>query len=212
MNKTTIISDTHGRHYKLDLPGGDILIHCGDFMNSGLKINEATSFLKWFSKQDYKHKVFIAGNHDILFEDHPYVRDSLLLEYPDVTYLQDSSVTIEGLKIYGSPWQPEFYNWAFNLPRGEELKKKWDLIPDDIDILITHGPPMDFLDTVVGQYEPLGCYDLKQRVLNIQPKIHCFGHIHSGYGETDFNGTKFINAAVLDEDYNHTQKPINIEL
>lgn len=215
VSKITFISDTHSLHYLItnDLPGGDILIHTGDVMNSGKYQYELEKFLEWFSNvKGYKHKIFIAGNHDILFEDFPIVAKEIFTQYPNVTYLQDSSINIEGLKIYGSPWQPEFCDWAFNLPRGEKLKAVWDLIPNDTDILVTHGPPMDFLDMVIGQYEHLGCYDLKQKVLSVQPKIHCFGHIHSGAGETEFNDIKFINASVLDESYQYINKPINIEL
>lgn len=214
MTKITIISDTHGKHWQLDLPGGDILIHCGDFMNGGRDVIEATSFLQWFdSISNYKHKVFISGNHDRLFEYDPILARDIFEQYhPGIIYLQDSDVTIEGLKIYGTPWQPEFYDWAFNLPRGEKLKAVWDLIPDDTDILVTHGPPHMFLDTVIGQYEHLGCKDLNNRVLQVRPKVHCFGHIHSGAGETEFHDIKFINASVLDESYQYVNKPINIEL
>lgn len=215
MSKITFISDTHGKHHEItgDLPGGDILIHCGDFMNSGRYEGEAISFLEWFNGLDnYKHKIFIAGNHDRLFEDVPTIAREISEQYTNTTYLQDSSIEVEGLKIYGSPWQPEFCGWAFNLPRGEKLKAAWDLIPDDTDILVTHGPPMDFLDIVKGQYQHLGCYDLKQRVLSVQPKVHCFGHIHSASGEDEYNDIKFINASILDEAYQYINKPKNIEL
>ena len=216
MSKITLIADTHGKHHEItdDLLGGDILIHAGDIMNSGYHEEEAISFLEWFNSLDnYKHKIFIAGNHDRLFEDAPIIARELFEQYhPNIIYLQDSSTEVEGLKIYGSPWQPEFCDWAFNLPRGEKLKAVWDLIPDDTDILVTHGPPHMFLDTIIGKYEHLGCKDLNNRVLYIKPKVHCFGHIHSGAGETEFNDIKFINASTLDESYQYTYKPINIEL
>jgi len=216
MTKITFISDTHGKHHEItnDLPGGDILIHAGDFMTSGYYEEEALSFLEWFMSLDnYKHKIYIAGNHDRLFEDTPNIVRELFEQYhPNIIYLQDSSIEVKGLKIYGSPWQPEFCDWAFNLPRGEKLKAVWDLIPDDTDILVTHGPPHMFLDTVIGQFEHLGCKDLNNRVLQVQPKVHVFGHIHSGAGETEFRDIKFINASVLDESYQYVNKPINIEL
>ena len=213
--KITIISDTHGKHYEItdDLSGGDILIHCGDFMNSGRYVVEAREFLNWFEEiEGYTHKIFIAGNHDIIFENDPKLALALTSAYKNITYLQDSFIEVEGLKIYGSPWQPEFYNWAFNLPRGAALKAKWDLIPEDTDILVTHGPPMGFNDQVNGKGESLGCYDLKQRVLDIKPKLHCFGHIHSGYGIVPEDSTKFINTSVLNESYEYTQKPITLKL
>ena len=216
MTKITFISDTHGKHHEItnDLPGGDILIHAGDIMNSGRHEEEALSFLEWFMSLDnYKHKIYIAGNHDRLFEDAPIIVRELFEQYhPNIIYLQDSSIEVEGLKIYGSPWQPEFCDWAFNLPRGEKLKAVWDLIPDDTDILVTHGPPHMFLDTIIGQFEHLGCKDLNNRVLQVQPKVHCFGHVHSGAGETEFRDIKFINASVLDESYKYVNKPINLEL
>ena len=213
--KITIISDTHGKHHEItdDLPGGDILIHCGDFMNGGWDVEESIDFLDWLEDiKGYKHKIFIAGNHDIMFENDPKLALALTSAYKNITYLQDSFIEVEGLKIYGSPWQPEFYNWAFNLPRGAALKAKWDLIPEDTDILVTHGPPMGFNDQVNGYGEPLGCYDLKQRVLDIKPKLHCFGHIHSGYGIVPEDSTKFINTSVLNESYEYTQKPITLKL
>ena len=115
-------------------------------MNSGRHKEEALSFLEWFMSLDnYKHKIYIAGNHDRLFEDTPNIVRELFEQYhPNIIYLQDSSIEVKGLKIYGSPWQPEFCDWAFNLPRGEKLKAVWDLIPDDTDILVTHGPPHMF--------------------------------------------------------------------
>ena len=213
--KITIISDTHGKHHEItdDLPGGDILIHCGDFMNGGWDVEESIDFLDWLEDiKGYKHKIFIAGNHDIIFENDPKLALALTSAYKNITYLQDSFIEVEGLKIYGSPWQPVFCNWAFNLPRGAALKAKWDLIPEDTDILVTHGPPMGFNDQVNGKGESLGCYDLKQRVLDIKPKLHCFGHIHSGYGIVPEDSTKFINTSVLNESYEYTQKPINIML
>ena len=116
------------------------------------------------------------------------------------------------VKVWGSPWQPEFYNWAFNLPRkGEELKNKWDLIPSDIDILITHGPSFGKVDKVIGQYDNLGCELLTERIQTIKPKIHVCGHIHSGYGYVFDGQTHYINASVLDENYYFTQKPLSVE-
>lgn len=220
--RITFISDTHTKHNQLSLPGGDILIHAGDLMNSGYYKEEIRSFCKWCQGQDYDEIVFIAGNHDRFFEDEPEETERILEEFPLVDYLRDSFILIvsgtedtdASLKIYGSPWQPEFYNWAFNLPRnGEELKEKWSKIPDDVDILITHGPPQGILDTSGPPYnEPLlGCELLMERVKEVKPKIHVFGHIHGGYGYRFYDGTHFINAAVLNERYVHTNKPVTID-
>jgi len=207
--KITFISDTHTKHSQLNLPGGDILIHAGDLMNSGYNQGDIYSFLDWFSSQPYTHKIFIAGNHDRMFEYKPeFVRNLLKdSEYDEVTYLEDEEIIIDGVKIYGSPWQPEFYDWAFNLPRcGKELEEKWSNIPEDTDILVTHGPPQGYLDMSGAPYnEPnLGCELLRVRVDKIKPKIHTFGHIHGGSGYKTNGHTHFINAAVLGEDYKLT--------
>ena len=109
-------------------------------------------------------------------------------------YLQDSGCTIAGLKIWGSPWQPWFMNWAFNLQRGAELAEKWDMIPDDIDILITHGPPRGYGD-LAGRHRREGCDDLVEALDRVRPLLHCFGHIHEDGGVWDRNGTCIANVS-----------------
>ena len=216
--RITFISDTHTKHRQLELPGGDLLIHAGDLMNSGYSQYEIKDFCKWFEAQDYDNCVFIAGNHDRLFEDEPELVKEIVDEH-GVDYLQDNELVIgeeweTGVKIWGSPWQPEFYNWAFNLPRcGDALKKKWDAIPKDTDILITHGPPQGHLDVSGPPYnEPnLGCELLRVKVDEQPPKIHVFGHIHGSWGYKFHNGTHFINAAVLNEGYEVVNKPLTID-
>jgi Icc-related predicted phosphoesterase len=120
---------------------------------------------------------------------------------------------VDGTNIYGSPWQPEFYNWAFNLPKnGFGLAGKWEAIPDNTDILITHGPAFGTLDTVVGRrHDHLGCELLAERIEVVKPKIHICGHIHSGYGYYWNGHTHFFNASVLDEQYEYTQKPMTFD-
>ena len=210
----TFISDTHGKHehltskaYNNILGSGDVLVHAGDCTNVG-KVGEIKDFLDWFSNTDYTHKIFIAGNHDFGFE---LVHD-IAPEYKEkgVHYLFDSEVVIDGVKFYGSPWQPEFYDWAFNLPRGEKLAEKWSLIPGNTDILITHGPAHGMLDWVPSGQQ-VGCQDLFHRVMEVQPKIHVCGHIHCAYGQKYFNNVEFLNAAVLNERYQHENKPIKLE-
>ena len=137
-----------------------------------------------------------------------------LKEYPDIIYLQDQSVMIEDVKFYGSPYQPEFYNWAFNLPRGEKLKQKWGLIPKDTDVLITHGPPYgigDFVPYRGGEF--VGCKDLEETIITLPNlKAHIFGHIHCGYGHINKNFIQYVNASICDESYNPIQKPILITI
>ncbi len=227
--RITCISDTHTKQRYIEpasLPGGDLLIHAGDLMNSGRDPVDIEDFMSWFDSQaQYDTKVFIAGNHDRLFEDFPERTMEIINSYKWIDYLQDEELKLyfdgpngdepeNNVKIYGSPWQPWFHNWAFNLPRkGVELMSKWEQIPQNTDILITHGPPMGYGDTSGAPYwEPnLGCELLRARVDVIKPKIHVFGHIHGGYGYY-FNGhTHFINAAILDERYNYTNQPITFD-
>jgi Icc-related predicted phosphoesterase len=223
--KLTIISDTHTKHRycENDLPGGDLLIHAGDFMNSGYNPIEAMEFFKWFDEIDnYDFKVLIAGNHDRWMEDKTEEAKGILTGYKTIEYLEDDWMTVgdsdphdpnvKTAKIYGSPWQPEFYNWAFNLQRnGEELKSKWDMIHEDTDILITHGPPYGYLDIPGGQSIRVGCEMLRHRVDEIKPKIHVFGHIHGSYGHYYNGHTHFFNASVLDERYSYSHLPWNID-
>lgn len=212
----TAISDTHTRHSLLtnDLPGGDIIIHAGDFMNSGYYKSEVQDFCKWFDSLDYDAKIFIAGNHDRLFEDSPKEAMEIVNSHKWIDYLQDSNIQYargeySPINIWGSPWQPEFYNWAFNLPRmGEDLREKWSLIPIETDILVTHGPPYSYLDLSGHGNIKCGCELLLDRVMTVKPKIHIFGHVHGSYGYK-FNGTThFINAAVLNEQYKYRNKPL----
>ena len=216
----SLMSDSHNKHKGIEkhLPGGDILLHSGDISSMGYK-HEIESFCGWFSRvPGYTYRIFIAGNHDWGFQKAPEMTLEILQRYPNIIYLEDSAATLEfpgekSLKIWGSPWQPAFYNWAFNLPRmGDELKEKWAIIPEDTDILLTHGPAWGFVDRVVGEYNHLGCELLAERILEVKPKIHLCGHIHSGYGYVDNEGTYHINGSVLDERYYYTQKPINLEL
>jgi predicted phosphodiesterase len=221
--KITFISDTHTRQGQIpyfDLPGGDLLIHAGDIMNSGYNKTDIFDFLHWYdSIPGYDKKVFIAGNHDRMFENHPEDIKEWLSKFPNIIYLQDETYEIydletdKSIKIYGSPWQPAFYAWAFNLNRGGiELSGKWEAIPDDTDILVTHGPAWGSVDTVEGRpWDNLGCELLAERIQRFRPKIHVCGHIHSGYGIETIDNIHYINASVLDERYEYTQKPWNVE-
>ncbi|MCU0439457.1 MAG: metallophosphoesterase [Raineya sp.] len=206
--KILCISDTHGKHKKLDLPEADMIIHAGDISGKGdpWQIRE---FFEWFSALPYYHKIFIAGNHDFLAEKEPETFLKLIPE--NCIYLNDSGVKIEGFRIWGSPITPWFHDWAFNRHRGDEIAKHWELIPSDTDILITHGPPMGILDkTIWGKR--VGCEELKKKVEQIRPKVHIFGHIHEDYGKLQIFDTTFINASSLNIDYLPLHKPIIHEL
>jgi Icc-related predicted phosphoesterase len=212
--RITAISDTHTKHMELNgyLPGGDILIHAGDISNRGSNI-DIEDFCEWFDSIDnYNTKIFIAGNHDFGFENRPEEVSKIVKSYKSIHYLEDNWISIDGIKVWGSPWQPEFYNWAFNLPRqGIELQEKWNMIEDDTDIVITHGPAWGYVDKVIGRSQNLGCELLTNRIMAFKPKIHICGHIHSGYGYTTNGDTHFINASVLDERYEFTQNPLTFD-
>jgi Icc-related predicted phosphoesterase len=215
--KITFISDTHNKHKLIteDLPGGDLLIHAGDISSMGYE-HEIREFCKWFSGiNNYTHKVFIAGNHDWGFQKNVEKVNEILSFYSKIIYLQDDSIIIGGdelVNVYGSPWQPEFLNWAFNLPRnGNELKERWSNIPKDTDILITHGPAYGYVDRVIGEYENLGCELLSKRIKEVKPKIHVCGHIHTGYGYSFDGDTHYINASILNEQYAYANKPLTVE-
>ncbi|MEM9777197.1 MAG: metallophosphatase domain-containing protein [Chloroflexota bacterium] len=189
--KLVLISDTHGLHDHLNVPEGDVLLHAGDCSKSG-KFGQIKDFNRFLGELPHPHKIIIAGNHDFGFEQHPAEAQALIT---NATYLEDEAITINGVKIYGTPWQPEFHNWAFNLPRGAALKEKWDLIPADTDILITHGPPLNIGDrTFMGKR--VGCEELAVRVKEIRPKIHLFGHIHEDAGQWQIDETLYVNASI----------------
>ena len=218
--RITFISDTHTKHKQVtsSLPGGDLLIHAGDISSMGYQ-HEIQQFCKWYNGlENYDHKVFIAGNHDWGFQDNTEKVMEIVNSYKWIDYLQDDTLLVGGenyddmIKIWGSPWQPEFYNWAFNLPRrGEELREKWNLIPTDVDILVTHGPAYGYVDRVIGRPENLGCELLAESIKDKKPKIHVCGHIHSGYGYIFDGQTHYINASVLNEQYNYTNKPLTVD-
>lgn len=216
--RITFISDTHTKHDKVSgfLTGGDLLVHAGDLTGRGY-ITEIENFMTWYDNiNNYDTKVFIAGNHDFGFQDENQKLRGLLTGYKTIDYLEDELMMVgedyeDMIKIWGTPWQPEFHNWAYNLPRGEKLKEKWDMIPTNTDILITHGPPFGKLDYVPYDSVNVGCEELMKRVEEIKPKIHVFGHIHEGYGYVFDGNTHFINAAVLNGRYEFRNKPITVD-
>ena len=188
------ISDTHNQHHNIEIPKGDILIHCGDFTEGGTK-QEIENFLRWFSKQPHKHKILIAGNHDFFLEK--YATDIGNIFPSDIHYLKDSGITIENFKIWGSPYTPGNGNWAFNLERGRSIRKKWNLIPQNTDLLITHTPPYGILDES-KTYKNIGCEELLKQIVDIKPKLHFFGHVHDDFGKKNIGPTLFVNSAVMD--------------
>lgn len=205
------VSDLHG--YFPSLSGGDLLIVAGDLTGFSI-VSEYIAFNTWLSAQDYKMKVVIAGNHDCFLQN-----NRVSIRAFNAVYLLDSGCEFEGLKIWGSPWTPTFGRWYFMKDRGTPIKEKWDLIPADTDILVTHGPPFGILDQVNvpmrgrNKDDFVGCEDLRETVFRIKPKLHVFGHIHEQGGQqVDLVMTKFVNASIMDRDYNPANQPVRIIL
>ncbi len=186
--RVVCISDTHQRH-GLHIPEGDVLIHAGDVTDRG-DLKELTRFRDWFSKLKFEHKIIVAGNHDSCLVD--IVGELKLIHF---IYLKDTMVEINGIKFYGTPYQKYFCNMAFN-KTDAELKTIYSRIPEDIDILITHNPPLGILDTVYDG-EKVGCPVLLETVNRVKPKFHVFGHIHEAHGYLETPETTFINASHL---------------
>lgn len=212
MPKLVFLSDTHNQLSKVTVPPCDILCISGDITMMG-RIDELKKFnsdVGNLKKNGVNKVVCIGGNHDFGLRDMPEMIEHLLSNVDH--YLEDSECTINGLRIYGSPWQPEFFDWCWNLPRGEKLKEKWDLIPrDGIHVLLTHGPPFGILDDTT-RGERVGCQDLLEAVLQAKPVVHSFGHIHYAYGMVDRQGTTFINASTCDEQYRPINPPVVFDI
>ncbi len=207
--KIVAISDTHLR--EVDLPEGDLLIVGGDVTGRGTpkQVGIFNAYLQTQAPK-FKHKpLVIAGNHDFLFQDD---REQAVAMLSAGTYVEDELVEIDGVKIYGSPWTPTFFDWAFMKDRGEPIRKMWDMIPEGLDILVTHGPPKGVLD-FCGQH--VGCDDLLDVVTNKlthPPRYHIFGHIHEGHGKRSSVKTEFLNVSICDEHYLAVNPPTVFEI
>ena len=236
--RITHISDTHNKHNQLtaDLPGGDLIIHSGDISSLGRK-SEVERFVRWFENLPYTYKVFVAGNHDLSFESEVLYRKKA--QYFDGTndwdlpavdgkpewlvnllsiglsggtfYLENQSIDIEGVKIWGSPYSARFgREWAFNVDRGAASRELWGTIPPDANIIVTHGPLFGVGDRTNGNMN-VGCEDLRETIMNLEPDFHLCGHIHEGYGYTQFGKTHCINGSNLSLGYNYINKPVTFD-
>jgi len=205
------VSDTHTKHRNLQsIPDGDVLLHCGDFTQRGTH-DEIIDFNKWLGSLPHKHKLVIAGNHDVCMDavsyDQYWDKDFRHKEYNDPSkartllsnclYLENRSVVIEGVKIYGSPMTPPIPGraGAFNVTRGFEDQQHWAKVPADVDVLVTHGPPYGILDTTFTGLHVGSETLLKETMSRIRPRFHVFGHIHEAYGAARVGNTVFVNAA-----------------
>jgi Icc-related predicted phosphoesterase len=227
--KILLFSDTHGKELELILPSVevDIAIFAGDagtYKNPHQNIQSVLNFIDWYaSVPNIKHKIWIGGNHCTSIEA-GLVDAKTLSKEKSLIYLEDETIEIDGLKIFGSPWSPWFHSWAFNAQRGEEINKHWQLIESNTDIIITHGPPAscDFLDRCMDG-QKVGCSDLTKKIVEIKPSLVVCGHIHEGYGYTkkeimSEDGESIekivtiVNASVLNHRYEMTNKPVIVEL
>ncbi|MCH9680728.1 MAG: metallophosphatase domain-containing protein [Deltaproteobacteria bacterium] len=187
------VADTHLREHELEVPPGDVFVHAGDLCRAGT-LDELSIAAEWIGGLPHRHKIVVAGNHDWCFAREPVQARRRL--GPDIIYLQDGGTTIEGMTVWGSPWQPWFFDWAFNLPRGEALAERWDLIPSGIDLLVTHGPPRGYGDRVSRGRE--GCDDLLRALDRVRPALHLFGHIHEDGGRWQHESTTVLNVTTAE--------------
>ncbi len=200
----TLISDTHGAHTGLGTLEGDVLIHCGDFAapfdGDGTSVADLD---EWFGRQRFDRILYTGGNHDFflqrLLETDPQpLRNAI--------YLEDALHEFRGVAFYGAPWTPFLPGFAFYRD-NESLRRIWAQIPEHVDVLFTHTPPMGILDTPRGRAGPSGDPHLLARVRAVRPKLHAFGHIHAGYGSVEIAGTRFVNAALGGEDEGGPGRP-----
>lgn len=190
--KIICLSDTHSNHRNFEqlLPSdADMIIHAGDLTRNGSVVG-IQDFINWFAGLPYKYKIFVAGNHDFALQE-----EKSLIKFPDnVIYLENSSITVEGIKIWGSPICSSDPDWAFNFNDAdrEVIYKK---IPDDTNILISHNPPYNVMDKISMKNRHIGCKLLAQKIKTIHLDYVIFGHVHEGAGMVRKGTTTYINTA-----------------
>ena len=206
--KLVIVSDTHeNRLSRWKIPDGDVLIHCGDCSTGTL--TDLRRFGDDLHQLPHKHKLVIAGNHDVAIQKFAREARDILAPF---SYLQDEAVVIDGLKFYGAPWQPDYLCMAFNLPRcSAELEARWAAVPSDTDVLITHCPPEGILDWVPPNLS-VGCQLLRYRLGFLKPLLHCFGHVHESRGCMEQDGALFVNAACVQTTNQPVAGPVVVEI
>ena len=211
--KLVILSDNHAE-YNFDVPDGDILIHAGDFSFTG-SFTEICDFIELMNKQPHKYKLWIPGNHEIGLQNHSHTIEVIDKE-TEALCIHNKEHEIDGIKFFGSAFTPEVRNWAF-MYNKEQAKKYWENAPDEVDVLITHGPPYGYLD-MSDEGENLGCKSLLKYIEKIQPKVHAWGHIHEAYGtwfvawENTKKTTHMFNASVVNRKYYMSNKSTVVEI
>jgi Icc-related predicted phosphoesterase len=188
--RVVAVADTHTFQGDFaSVPDGDVFVHAGDLLRAGT-LDELAPVAAWLRALPHRYKIVVPGNHDWCFVREASAARAML--GPTVMVLEDSGVELEGVRVWGSPWQPAYHDWAYNLPRGKSLADKWSLIPDDTRLLITHGPPADIGDRTLTRHRN-GCADLRERVRVVRPALHVFGHIHEDGGAWRIDDTLFAN-------------------
>ncbi len=206
--RLVVVSDTHEKHDELGVLERDVLIHCGDVCDGFRKDPEAVESIDaWFGRQRFDLILCTGGNHDFAVWDR---LDRGLRVFENARWLADDEVVHDGVKFYGSPWVPHLQGWAFFLT-SDGLQKKWSLIPDDTDILVTHTPPFGILDMPRSRWTNCGCRHLRRRVEEARPRYHLFGHNHASAGVHEGEFTTFVNASVVDSDFNVARGPVVID-
>lgn len=212
MTTIVCISDIHTRHRNVVIPECDILLSAGDYSFSGNPL-EISEFHKWLNDQPTKEIVSVQGNHELWVEKNfDLAKKAAQIACPRVRFIEEGPLLIDGIRIWCASVTPFFYNWAYNRQRGLEINRHWDMIPDDTQVLVTHGPPAGILDQTV-RGENVGCEDLRARIQKLpQLKLHVFGHIHHAYGVLRGGGTTFVNASICNEKYEPANEPVRFEL
>lgn len=204
--KIICIADTHNKHQQILIPHGDIIIHAGDFSEAGTR-EETLDFLDWFAALPHQYKILVPGNHDFFMEKNLENLNEIIP--PGIQCLINESIEINGIKFWGSPYTPGEENWAFTRPRGGEMRSNWNLIPQDVQFLITHTPPYGILDQLDNK-KHVGCEQLTARLKDLDIPYHIFGHIHHEYGIVKMSDTVYVNSALLDDRFRLINSPLVI--
>jgi len=201
------IADTHELHREVDIPDGDILIHAGDFTMLSKSAAAILDFNEWLGELPHAYKLVVPGNHEFFLESDPSKRGLI----SNATMLINEGLEVMGLKIWGSPVTP-LYGGAFGRISSVDRANLYSKIPDDVDILVTHGPPYGHLDTTPVNTHPSGCPELLRAVSKLKPRLHLFGHIHGAHGMVSEEETLFVNAALLGPEGDLNKSPITLRM
>lgn len=201
------ISDTHQMERELELPDGDILLHAGDFTMFSRSARAIFDFSEWLDELPYAHKIVVPGNHEFFLEADPSRRNLI----STAIVLINEGIEVMGLKIWGTPTTP-LEGGAFGVSSPAKRAKIYSEIPDDVDILISHGPPFGILDRAPDSPHHAGCLELLKAVTRVKPRLHLFGHAHMAYGVMDTENTLYVNAALMGLDGDLSKAPISLRM